>query len=71
MSKILMKFLLILTSISILSCSHFQTKVVYQAPPGYVLIEQKDFDALKNHAIKFGQDALYYKNKYDDCLNSK
>jgi len=32
-------------------------------------MEQKDFDELKTHAIKFGLDALYYKEKYNDCLN--
>ena len=71
MLRILTTFLLILISISILSCSYFQLKpkVVYQAPPGYVIMEQKDFDELKTHAIKFGLDALYYKEKYNDCLN--
>jgi len=70
--------LILILTLSLNSCAVFKPKpvvappvVVYQAPPGYVLTKQADFDRLKADVSKAMSHAAEIKTELDNCLKGK
>jgi len=68
--------LILILTLSLNSCALVKEKpeppvIVYQAPPGYVLTKQADFDKLKADVSKAMSHAAEIKTELDNCLKGK
>ncbi len=71
MRKNLIRLLLISVLTLTVSCSALQPRQPEPIAAETVTIPKSEFEKLKNNVVKLGQDAKYYREKYNDCLNSK